>query len=98
AVGGGLIGGTLGLLAGVGALVIPGIGPIVAAGTIASTLAGAGIGAAAGGLLGALAGMGIPEEEARHFEQGVQSGGILVTVRAGARAAEARQILAGEGA
>jgi uncharacterized protein (TIGR02271 family) len=98
AVGGGLVGGTLGLLAGVGALVIPGIGPIVAAGTIASTLAGAGIGAAAGGLLGALVGMGIPEEEARHFERGVQTGGILVTVRAGARAAEAREILSREGA
>jgi uncharacterized protein (TIGR02271 family) len=98
AMGGGLLGGALGLLAGVGALAIPGVGPIIAGGAIASTLAGAGIGAAAGGLLGALVGMGIPEEEARHFEQGIQSGGILLTVRAGARAAEARQILAAEGA
>ena len=93
AVSGGVFGGLLGLLAGVGALAIPGIGPVIAAGTIASTLAGAGIGAAAGGLIGALIGMGIPEEEARYYESGLREGGILVTVDAGARAAEARRIL-----
>lgn len=98
AVGGGVLGGVLGLLAGVGALAIPGIGPIVAGGAIASTLAGAGIGAAAGGLLGALVGMGIPEEEARHFEHGIREGGILVTVQAGERSAEAVEILRAEGA
>lgn len=98
AIGGGVVGGVLGLLAGVGALAIPGIGPIVAGGALASTLAGAGIGAAAGGLLGALMGMGIPEEEARYYERGLQEGGILLTVDAGARAAEAEQILSGAGA
>jgi hypothetical protein len=94
AVGGGVVGGVVGLLAGVGALVIPGIGPIIAGGALASTLAGAGIGAAAGGLLGALVGMGIPEEDARHLEQGFQRGGILLTVDAGRRFTEAREILA----
>src|SRR5215210_3109140 len=79
AVGGGVLGGIVGLLAGVGALVIPGIGPIIAGGALASTLAGAGIGAAAGGLIGALVGMGIPEEDARYYESGLQEGGILVT-------------------
>ena len=98
AIGGGVAGGVLGLLAGVGALAIPGIGPIIAGGALASTLAGAGIGAAAGGLLGALAGMGVPEEDARFFEEGVRAGGILVTVKAGSRAGEARQILRGQGA
>jgi uncharacterized protein (TIGR02271 family) len=98
AIGGGVAGGVLGLLAGVGALAIPGIGPIVAAGALASTLAGAGIGAAAGGLLGALVGMGVPEEDAQYFEKGLKSGGILVTVEAGARSQEARQILRGRGA
>jgi uncharacterized protein (TIGR02271 family) len=98
AVGGGVLGGVIGLLAGVGALAIPGIGPIIAGGTLASTLAGAGIGAAAGGLLGALAGMGIPEEDAKHFDKGFQEGGILVTVTAGDRAAEARQCLYDSGA
>jgi uncharacterized protein (TIGR02271 family) len=98
AVSGGVVGGVVGLLAGVGALVIPGIGPIIAGGALASTLAGAGIGAAAGGLLGALVGMGIPEENARHFEQGFKQGGILLTVSAGARFDEAREILDDSGA
>jgi hypothetical protein len=93
AVGGGVVGGLVGLLAGVGALAIPGIGPIIAGGTLASVLTGAGIGAAAGGLIGALVGMGIPEEEARYYERGFREGGILVTVDAGARAGEARQVL-----
>jgi hypothetical protein len=93
AMGGGMVGGVIGLLAGVGALVIPGIGPIIAAGTLASTLTGAGIGAAAGGLIGALAGMGVPDEDAKHFERGFQEGGVLVTVEAGEDAAQARQAL-----
>ena len=93
AMGGGVVGGVIGLLAGVGALAIPGIGPVIAGGALASTLAGAGIGAAAGGLIGALVGMGIPEEDARHFERGFQEGGVLVTVQAGTRSTEARQVL-----
>lgn len=98
AISGGVVGGVLGLLAGVGALAIPGIGPIIAGGALASTLAGAGIGAAAGGLLGALVGMGIPEEEAQYYERGVKEGGILVTVEAANRTAEARRILTDAGA
>src|SRR5215207_5298812 len=95
---GGILGGVVGLLAGVGALVIPGIGPIIAGGALASALAGAGIGAAAGGLAGALIGLGIPEEEARHYERGFREGGILVTVEAGPRKVQARQILLNAGA
>jgi uncharacterized protein (TIGR02271 family) len=98
AIGGGVLGGAIGLLAGVGALAIPGIGPIIAGGTLASTLAGAGIGAAAGGLLGALVGMGVPEEDAQHFDRGFRAGGTLVTVNAGARAEEARTCLYESGA
>ena len=98
AVGGGVVGGVIGLLAGVGALVIPGVGPIIAGGALASTLAGAGIGAAAGGLLGALVGMGVPEEDAKHFERGFQEGGILVTVQAREDAEEAREALSEDGA
>jgi len=81
AVGGGVLGGLAGLLVGVGALAIPGIGPIVAAGPLATTLAGAGVGAAAGGLVGALVDAGIPEEEARMYQTGVERGGILVTAQ-----------------
>jgi hypothetical protein len=58
---GGVIGGTLGLLAGIGALAIPGIGPLIAAGPIMGALAGLGVGGTVGGIVGALVGMGIPE-------------------------------------
>lgn len=100
-VSGGVIGGLVGALIGAGALAIPGIGPVLAGGALASAfgvtggtaLAGAGIGAASGGILGGLIGLGIPEEEARHFERGFKSGGILVTVRAAGRHAEALDIL-----
>jgi len=98
AVGGGVLGGVVGLLAGVGALVIPGIGPIIAGGDLASTLAGAGIGAAAGGLIGALTKMGVPEENAKHFERGFQQGGVLVTVEAGDDIDRAQQVLLVRGA
>lgn len=90
AVGGGLLGGLLGLL---GSLLIPGLGPLVVGGVLASTLTGAGIGAATGGLLGALAALGVPDEDARHFDTGLRSGGTLVTVDAGARTPEALAIL-----
>lgn len=98
AIGGGVLGGVIGLLAGVGALAIPGVGPIIAGGALASTLAGAGIGAAAGGLIGALMGMGVPEEDARHFDEGFRAGGTLVTVDAGSREEAARECLRETGA
>jgi hypothetical protein len=59
---------------------------------------GAGIGAATGGVLGGLIGMGIPEEQARHFERGFSAGGVLVTVAAGERWPEARAIILANGA
>jgi stress response protein YsnF len=79
---GAVVGGLGGLLVGLGALAIPGIGPVVAAGPLLTTLAGAGIGAAAGGLIGALVDVGVPEEEAGYYAEGVRRGGTLVTVRA----------------
>ena len=75
------VGGGLGLLAGIGALAIPGVGPVVAAGWLVATLTGAGIGAAGGGLLGALTGAGLSREEANVYAEGVRGGGSLVTVR-----------------
>ena len=81
---GGALGGITGLLVGLGALAIPGIGPILLAGAeataIATTLAGAGIGAAAGGLVGALIGLGIPEEKAKIYSDRVAQGSFLVMV------------------
>lgn len=98
AIGGGILGGLAGWLLGTGSLVIPGIGPIIAAGTIATALAGAGIGAGLGAITGALAGMGIPKEEAEWYEGEVRSGRTLVTVRADGRYDEARSILQRYGA
>src|SRR6202011_2168673 len=77
---GAVIGGTLGLLAGIGALAIPGLGPFIAAGPIMAALAGAGAGGVVGGLAGALVGMGIPEYEAKRYEGRVKEGGILLSV------------------
>jgi hypothetical protein len=77
---GGIIGGTLGLLAGVGALAIPGIGPLIAAGPIIGALAGLGAGGAVGGIVGGLVGMGIPEYEAKRYEGAVKDGGTLLSV------------------
>lgn len=77
---GGVIGGTLGLLAGIGALAIPGVGPLIAAGPIMGALAGLGVGGTVGGVVGALAGMGVPEYEAKRYEGHVKDGGVLLSV------------------
>ena len=87
---GAVVGGLAGLLIGIGAIAIPGIGallvagPLVAAlgltGAAASTVAGATTGAVAGGLIGALVKLGIPEEDAKVYEEKVKSGAILVAV------------------
>lgn len=77
---GGVVGGTLGVLAGIGALAIPGVGPFIAAGPIVAGLAGLGVGGAVGGLVGALVGMGIPEYEAKRYEGHVKNGGTLLSV------------------
>ncbi|WP_413168184.1 general stress protein [Capilliphycus salinus ALCB114379] len=81
---GGALGGLTGLLVGLGALAIPGIGPIMLAGAtataVATTLAGGAIGAAAGGLIGSLIGLGIPEEHARTYNERVSKGHYLVII------------------
>ena len=77
---GGLIGGAIGLLAGIGSLAIPGLGPFIAAGPILAALGGVGAGAALGGLTGALVGAGIPEYEAKLYEGKLRSGNVLIAV------------------
>lgn len=77
---GGLLGGTLGLLAGIGSLAIPGLGPLIAAGPILATLSGGAAGAALGALTGALVGLGIPEIEAKQYETKIKGGNILISV------------------
>lgn len=77
---GAVVGGTLGWLAGIGALAIPGLGPFIAAGPIMAALAGVGVGGAVGGVTGALIGLGIPEYEAKRYEGRLKKGGILLSV------------------
>src|SRR3984957_7983833 len=77
---GGAIGSTIGLLAGIGAVAIPGLGPFIAAGPIIAALSGGAIGMGVGGLTGALIGFGIPEYEAKRYEGKVKEGGILISV------------------
>lgn len=92
---GGALGGVTGLLAGVGALAIPGIGPIVAAGPLAAALTGA----VAGGVAGGLFDMGIPEEEGKAYEEDVKQGRVLAIVEAdGSRADTAEDVLRDQGA
>jgi hypothetical protein len=81
-VAGGVTGGVLGLLAGVGALAIPGLGPFIAAGPIMAALSGAAVGATTGGVVGGLVGLGIPEIEAKRYDEKLKKGNYLVAVHA----------------
>jgi len=97
---GAAIGGVGGLLlSAAGALTLPVIGPILAAGPIAAALTGAGVGAATGGLIGALTESGIPEDEAKYYAEGVRRGDVLVTVKSDSAFADrAREIMDDNGA
>lgn len=77
---GGIIGGSLGLLAGIGALAIPGVGPFIAAGPIMGALSGSAVGGGLGLLLGSLVGLGMPEYEAKRYEQSIKAGNVLISV------------------
>lgn len=97
---GGVLGGTLGVLAGIGTLAIPGLGPLIAAGPIMAALSGAAAGAALGGITGALVGLGIPELEAKQYESKIKVGNILISVHAdnAEERTRAKQILQQAGA
>jgi hypothetical protein len=74
------VGATLAAVAAIGtSLAIPGLG-LVIAGPIAAALAGGGAGALAGGLLGAMVGLGIPESNARAYEDALREGGVVIGV------------------
>lgn len=75
-----------GLLAGLGMMSVPGIGPVLASGWLASAaggaLAGAVTGGAVGGLVGAMTDDGVSEHDAHVYAEGVRRGGAYVSVRA----------------
>jgi hypothetical protein len=74
------IGGAIGLAAGMIAVVLPGIGTLIAAGPIAGAIGGLAAGTAVGGIVGLLRDHGIPEEEVAFYEEGIRRGGSLVSV------------------
>lgn len=97
---GAALGGVGGLLAGLGMIAIPGVGPVVAAGWLvaaaAGAVAGAAAGGAAGGIVGALTNSGVPETDAHVYAEAVRRGSMLVSARvADSRAADANAILQG---
>ena len=96
---GAVLGGVLGWLVGIGALAIPGVGPLVAAGPIVAALAGAGAAGATGGLVGGLVGAGIPEVEAKRYAGRIREGGYLISVHCDDRtwAKRAEEILEATG-
>ena len=97
--GGALAGGTIGGVLGAAATgLIPGVGPVIAAGALAGVLGGAAAGGVAGGVIGTLTGIGVPEEEARVYEEEFQAGHPIITVETEDRKAEAWQILQRNGA
>lgn len=87
---GGAIGGILGLLAGIGAITIPGLGVLLISGPLATALGLTGVagatatgaltGALAGGLVATLKELGIDETQAKMYEERVKSGAILLGV------------------
>src|SRR5205823_962327 len=78
---GAVLGGASAFLLGLAAFSVPGLGPVLAAGTLTAALAGANVGAVAGGLAGGLIGLGISQKDAYTYEQAIRSGGTLLAVR-----------------
>lgn len=78
---GAAIGGVGGILAGLGAFAVPGLGPILGVGWLVPLLLGATAGGVAGGIIGALTGAGIDEVDAHVYAEGVRRGSTLVAAR-----------------
>lgn len=97
---GAVLGGALGWLTGIGAIAVPGVGALIAAGPIAAALSGVAIGGTLGGVSGGLIGLGIPKDEAGHYEEKLHRGNILISVFSPTEGQneEAKQLFAREGA
>jgi hypothetical protein len=97
---GGVVGGLVGLLVGLGALIIPGAGPLVAAGPLMASLAGLTVGGALGGLVSALVDLGLPEYEAKLYDGRLKDGAVLLSVHCVSMGQidKAREVLRANGA
>jgi hypothetical protein len=95
AVEGGMLGGVFGAAA---ALLIPGFGPAIAGGLLLATCGAAGMGALAGSLIATLISIGVPEEEAHHYQRELGNGRTIVTVKATSGYDDAMAIMRGNGA
>ena len=82
---GSVIGGTVGVLAGIGELAVLSSGSFIAAGPILTALSGAAIGVGVCGLTGALIGLGIPKCGARSYEGKVPGQDIAASQAAAAQ-------------
>ena len=100
AVTGGVMGGAIAVLAGVGLLAIPGVGPFIAAGPIVAALGGVAVGAALGGLAGGLVALDLPEVDAKAYEARLRAGDVLIAVHPADASgfARAKAVLARSGA
>jgi hypothetical protein len=74
------LGGILGLLATIGTVAIPGIGPLIAIGAWATIAAAAAAGGIVGGIIGAFTDRGVTDADAHLYAEGLKRGGTLVTV------------------
>jgi hypothetical protein len=81
------------ILGAAAAMLVPGVGPIIAGGVLTTAIGGAIAGTAIGGIFGAMTGLGVSEEEARFYDQEFQAGKAIVAVHAGPRLTEAAEIL-----
>jgi hypothetical protein len=77
---GAAIGGTLDWITGIGALALPGVGAFIAAGPIVTSLSAAAAGATEGRIAGGLTGLGVPESKAKHFEDRIRLGNLLISI------------------
>lgn len=87
---GAVVGGTIGAIA---TFMLPGVGPVLAAGLLGAIFGGAAAGTAVGGILGAMIGLGVSQEEAEYYERKFHEGKAIVAVRADGRAEQAMHIL-----
>jgi hypothetical protein len=91
--GGPVLGGAGGLLAGIGLIAIPGIGPVLAGGWLLAEAAGGLSGGIAGGIIGAMVAGGVPEADAHIYAEGLRRGGTLVSARIEASQADQVQAI-----